>query len=632
MKMFRFFGYRSFEPEYDTMKKMRDLGIRTITFMVSNNNNFMGSPYTRYQPTWVWEREYDFTKFDQNVRDILAAVPDAELIMVLDLNPPAWWLRRGVGRRFDPFSEFGRVAALEKYRDDVADYLQAILRHAAETFPDRFKAVAVMGGMTTEWFDCSRGTESPSRIEAWQKWRKEHGRPVISVPPFEARYSGVPESGGLLRTPATHADVLDYWKFNSEMSAETVTLFLRKAREVLPPEIGLTLCYGYVFELWSRAQSSWAQLEYERVFDRPEVDFALEPISYGAAERSMGGSPISMIPMQTLKARGKNILNSIDTTTFTSRFPKAPGEHGAVAIMGRKIEWDSPEIVRAGIRREMCFNLINGCSTWYFDMWGGWYDSEAAQETLRECRGIYEREIEKSRKDAFDALLVVDPENMYLINDAHTDAANFVNPVRHALRDSGVTYTTASLRDLGKMDLADYKAVIFCHPFDLDNGKLEFIRERCQGKTVIWIYGPGIVHDGKWDPAHVREVCGFEFGSETIRAEGKSVYIPAPKKLTADDMREILRRAGAHVWCENAEAIVYANSDLAAVHIGGARKVTVKFPRICRHITELFGGKDYCNTREITLDAAEPVTFLFHYEIQEEPCISNASNVKNESA
>ena len=86
--MFHFFGYRSFEPEYETMKKMRGIGIRTISFMVSNNCNFMGEPYTRYQPTWIWEREYDFTKFDQNIRDILDAVPDAQLILVFDLNPP----------------------------------------------------------------------------------------------------------------------------------------------------------------------------------------------------------------------------------------------------------------------------------------------------------------------------------------------------------------------------------------------------------------------------------------------------------------------------------------------------------------------------------------------------------------
>ena len=42
----RYFGYRSFEPEYETMKEMRKRGIDTVTIMVSNNTNFMGAPYT----------------------------------------------------------------------------------------------------------------------------------------------------------------------------------------------------------------------------------------------------------------------------------------------------------------------------------------------------------------------------------------------------------------------------------------------------------------------------------------------------------------------------------------------------------------------------------------------------------
>ena len=98
-----------------------------------------------------------------------------------------------------------------------------------------------------------------------------------------------------------------------------------------------------------------------------------------------------------------------------------------------------------------------------------------------------------------------------------------------------------------------------------------------------------------------------------IREKDKCVYIPAPKELTADDMREILRRAGAHVWCENAEAVVYATSDLAAVHIGGARRVTVKFPRSCPLVTELFGGAEYRSTQKVTIDANGPLTLLFRY-------------------
>jgi len=40
----RYFGYRSFNLEPETMKKIRKIGVDTFTFMVSNNNNFMGEP------------------------------------------------------------------------------------------------------------------------------------------------------------------------------------------------------------------------------------------------------------------------------------------------------------------------------------------------------------------------------------------------------------------------------------------------------------------------------------------------------------------------------------------------------------------------------------------------------------
>ncbi len=615
--MFRFFGYRSFEPEYDTMKNMRAIGIDTITFMVSNNTNFMGEPYTRYQPTWIWEREYDFALFDQYVNDILAAVPDAKLICCIDLNPPQWWYRRGGGKRFDAFNEFGRVAALEDYRNDLADYLQAVLRHATEKFPGRIKAFVLMGGKTTEWFDCSLGVESLPRLAAFRKYMAEKGLPVPEdIPPYNVRYSGVPESGNLLRTPEKNALALEYWKFNSKQSADTLEFFIKKAREILAPEIGLTLCYGYIFELWPEDQASWAQLEYERIFSMPEIDFAAEPISYGTSERGMGGSPLSMIPMQTLKVRGKNIMNSVDTTTFTSRFPKAPGRSGGVAICGREVEWKTPEEVTAGIKREMAFNLINGCSTWYFDMWGGWWDSEAAQATLKTCRKIWDTESLKTPEDVFETLLVADPENMFYINDMHPDSIKFANPVRKALSLTGTAFTTASFNDLKLMALDNYKLIILCHPFDLDGEKMNLLKRTAAGKTVMFIYGPGIIHDGKWSPENVEKICGTVFATPGVQTvampDFNAVYVHEPKELNGDDMRKVLKQAGAHCWCDK-PVPVYANARLAAIHIGRADTIELKFPKKCTLITELFSGRTYENTDRIVIETDGPDTLLFRY-------------------
>ena len=611
----RFFGYRSFEPEYETMKTMAGLGIHEITLMVSNNTNFMGEPYTRFQPTWIWEREYDFTLFDKMVNETLEAVPDAKLNIVLDLNPPAWWLRRGKYReRYDPFKEFGRVAANQEYRDDVVHYLQAVLKHAIDAFPGRFLNFFIMGGFTTEWFDYSLGTESIPRRRAWDEWRKSHGKPLCDIPGYSERYSGVPESDGLLRTPEKNADALDYWKFNSEISLETVALFMKKAREVLPQDIKLGITYGYIFELnWAFSKASWCQLEYERLFDMPECDMALSPISYGVEARGMGGSPMAMIPLQTLRVRGKRICNSIDTTTFTSRFPKAPGQSGSVSIMGRRTpEWPTPEAVAAGLKREMCYNLIHGCCTWHFDMWGGWYDNDAARETLAACKRIWAVESDYSPADASEVVIVCDPENMYYINDSHPSCADFLTYVRKAVAFSGSTYTTASFNDLSRMDLSKVKLLVFCHPFDLDNGKYEMIERLSEGKTILWLYGPGVIHNGKWSPENVRRITGFPFGGTEIHYGNHSVYVPSPNVLTTKNMRDILRFAGAHFWTDKPYP-VHANERLVSIHICEPGKTVLHFPAQCESITELFSGREYSQCDSIELETSGPETFLLKY-------------------
>lgn len=82
-------------PEFEVMKKFRSMGIDTFTLMFSNGLNSVGSPYTKYQPVWVWEKEYDMAIVDKQFQDLFAAVPDAKVICYIDLNPPSWWSKRG---------------------------------------------------------------------------------------------------------------------------------------------------------------------------------------------------------------------------------------------------------------------------------------------------------------------------------------------------------------------------------------------------------------------------------------------------------------------------------------------------------------------------------------------------------
>ena len=615
--MKRFFGYRSFEPEFGTMRKMRDIGIDNITVMVSNYCNFMGEPYTRYQPVWVWEGQYDFALLDHNIQDHLDAVPDAKLTCALDLNPPAWWYRRGdFNWRFDPFYEFGRVASSPEYRNDVCDYLEKILKYLVDKFSSNIIAIVLMGGKTTEWFDDSRGAESMPRIEAFNRYMAQKGlMDKVDIPPYFRRYSGAAESGGLLRTPEKHGMELDYWRFNSMQSAETMELFISTARSVLPETMALGLWYGYIFELGLFQQASWSQLEYERILNNPSVDFVLNPFSYGIRNRSMGGSPVSMIPLVSAPLRGKNLIMECDDTTFTSRFPAAPGG-GRVSIMGRHVEWPTPGAVSAGLKRATSYALIYNTSIWFFDMWGGWYDNPAAQSTLKRCKQIWDMECGFTPGSAAEVMVVADPENMYYINDSNPESLNFLRPIIGLLNQSGVPYLTAGFNDLDKFDTGKIKLFIFCHPFEIDPVRQAVMRRVLPGKTACYLYPPGIIHNGRWDPEHVECICGSSFDTSQIvvRTTGdwRSVAAFHPENMRTGDLRKVMEIAQVHIW--SGEGIpIYANDRLFAFHCAGIREVKISLPRESFCLEEVFSGRKLGAGKEFHIEVNDPDTLLFRY-------------------
>ncbi len=356
-------------------------------------------------------------------------------------------------------------------------------------------------------------------------------------------------------------------------------------------------------------RASQGHLEYESIFMLPELDFALEPMSYG--DRLMGGSSSTMIPPGTLKVNGKRLLNSCDHATFTRRFPlNFPGSSSA---------WNNGAEVSAGIKRETSFNLINQCSTWWFDMWGGWWDSPEAMKAIKRGKEIWDAETKQEPEEISEILFLVDPENLYYVNDGRRDCAKFDVPLKKYLNHSGTPHFFSSFRDIEKLDMLKFKLVIMCHPFELNREKMEILKRHAlnSGRTILWIYGPGIIHHGKWDPKNVKRICGTAYktpGINYVRMdEWNSVYVHDTNSLSPELMRDIAIKAGCHIFCNKLRP-VYANSRLIAVHTGVAESLTVTFKGKMKKITELYTGMEFLNSNTVTVESKGPDTFLFRYE------------------
>ena len=659
------YAYRSFWPELKTRKRFKDeVGVTVHNVMISNTANSLGFHYTGYPNVWKWNGAYDLDSFDKQLDDVISVVPDARFLIMLDLNTPHWWTRYlgAFGVRYDSFYELGKISACELWRQDTAEYMRTVMEHAQKKYGDRIEGYVLGCGGATEWHDRSRSEESIYKLDAFRKWQKANGKEMTDIPGRMRRDSGsydfckdyvdtgsyyngndptggayesvFPNGFGLFRSPEKDQDVIDYLKFCAELNVETVSYFLKEARTVIPEDVELGCFFGYCMASWSM---SACHLAYEKLLQNPDIDFVIAPV----IQNSIGEGSVSATVHKTIELAGKRMLQEFDQKVWcynrkmsdccTLPAPKLDEEASwSKNATGKDIAknftfgggngWTSPKRTAEGIKRDSSMALMQGDSLWWFDMWGGFYQHDEVYEALTKSHEIYKQEIHDPGKSVEEALVVYDPENLYLINDMNERAATFHAFPRRALGKCGIPYDVCSLNDLKKMDMTQYKLIVLCHEFQLTDEKMALLREKVlnSGRTVLWIYGPVIGKDGKWNPENVEKVCGIPYGTDGVptrdMGDWKSAYaFRTDKVINENVMRDLAVKAGCHIWSSRPAAI-RATSRFVCVHAVGFEPVTVTLPEKAAKITELYSGKVWENTDQVTFEVDEVATYFLKME------------------
>lgn len=657
----QYFAYRSFWPELETMKKFREIvGVDTFNVMISNTANSLGFPYTKYPPVWKWNGVYDLEAFDRQLDDILRVIPDAKFLCMLDLNTPHWWTRYlgAFGVRYDSYYDLGKISPAKIWRQDTAEYMQTVMRHAQERYGDRIEAYHLGAGGATEWHDRSRAEESVYRLAAYRQWQKEKGLPPGDIPGRMKRDSGsydfctdykdlhsyyngndptggvytelFPEGYGLFRSPEKDGEVINYLRFCNEFNADTVAYFLKKAREVIPPTVELGCFFGYSFSAWTMTAG---HLAYEKLLDNDDLDYVTAPLT----NYHIGEGSVSATIHETVALHGKRMMQEFDQKIWcynrkmsdccTLPDPNAMqevswdeqddgSELSKKFTFGAGNGWTSPERAAEGIKRDGALALIQGDSLWWFDMWGGFYQHQEVFDALRDVKKLWDELAKQPTVPVAEILVVADPENMYLLNDLNERCGTFLSAPLHALGKSGLPYEVCSFNDLKKLDTARYKFVVLAHPFQLSEEKHALLEQKIlsSGRVVLWLYGTVIDRDGRWNESNVEKVCGIPYASSGVLQKDMagwcSVYIHRPEReINETVLRTLALQAGCHAWC-NQPRPVYANSKLICVHTDKAETLTLQLPQKYDCVRERFSGQEWKNTQEVKLHSTGVKTFL----------------------
>lgn len=606
----RWFAFRTFWPDTETMQDFSDAGVKVHCLFPANTLCSVGVPYSTYPPVWLGINRYDFDSLDRHIAQIREANPGARLICMIDLNTPDWWVRL-YGRQSgicDSFYELGRVLATERWRADTKAYLEAFLAHVESANSDCVIAYILACGCTTEWQDCSWGEESASRRAAWRKWMTDQGKPdPIDIPPASVREH---LSHGLFRDPVDDALAIDYWKFCHWLNADAIEFFAKATHDAVKRPVAVGVYYGYVMEHGPGRLLYEGHLDYDRLFRSNYVDFYLAPGSYN--DRQIGGGSGFMQCLASIRHHGKGYVLEIDHRTPTANSELAKG----VVVPGHQSGFPDTKSTIAGLRREFCMCLTSGTSMWWFDMFGGWYDGEGVMEAIAQMRPLWERLAAPGQAPAAEVALVVDAESLYYLDGRNGFLTQLLSAQRAGLARMGAPYDIVSFADIGEMDLSNYKLVIMPDLFVVDVARKALLAEKVlrDGRTVVWVHGPGIITDGHYDPANVEALCGIPFESAELTTRTMdgwtSVLSPKPN-LPAATLRTLAANAGVHLYVDTEEP-VYATDRLIAIHSlpGGER--TIHLRNACSRVTELFSGRVVAeNASEFTDTLQAPDTVLY---------------------
>jgi len=272
---------------------------------------------------------------------------------------------------------------------------------------------------------------------------------------------------------------------------------------------------------------------------------------------------------------------------------------GTRRLTGNGTRFDLPSQAEAigALRREFAMALIHGSHLWWFDMFGGWFDDPEIMANMKRMTAISERFAHTGPGRAEVAVLA-DADSMYYV-DGHSQLADsLLRGLQFSMFRAGVPWRCYSLADLPRLDMSPYKVVILPNLFVVTPEKRKLLDEKLlrDGKTIVLPFAPGIITDGRYDPANIEILTGVKVKDvsrlpqpqEAIyqdRGTWTSVFLTRPQ-MPPELLRGIFLKAGVHIYCEAGDPF-YANDELIALHSGAGGRRTFRLPEP-RTVTELF--------------------------------------------
>ncbi len=475
-KLYEPLSFKSFRPTERNISEFAEAGVKLFTLLVSGLKCHYEVPYSIYGETWFGKGKYDFTPIDEQIELFMKSAPGCYYAVMIHLDTRDWW--HETHENFPrSFTHLSQAIADPEWRAATIDYLKAVVRHIEEQYGECIYGYFMLCGKGTEWF-CYQDFQASHPIK--EKYFKEYtGNPDAQIPSKER-----------LNLPADVSfydddEVVLYQRAHAELIADTILLFAKEVQTIINHKKLLGLYFGYLFEFQNFVNDA-GHLAYEKIFHSKDINMISSPASYGFREPD--STSAFMLTFKSLDANDKLYFYEYDQRTYLSQDFALEG-----AGYYCKTDREAVDLMR----RDFMLCTSNNSALWWFDMFEGWYRSDAMMGAISDMIKITDRISAFPRKSCAEVAVIGSPEAMYGANKNNNIHDLLLFSQREGYMRLGAPFDLYSEGDMSKIDFSQYKLVVFLIPFALKTENFERVEKlKKEGKTLLWMYAPDYLNGG----------------------------------------------------------------------------------------------------------------------------------------
>ncbi len=534
-------------------------------------NEFSGiRPFNDH--VWKARDVFDFTPLYNSVKKIVGEGKHAAHIMLrVNLNAPTWWRKENPDELTENSDgkRYMQSVFSKKWKEDAKIFLRKLCAYVrAFEYSKNIIAIQVAGMQTEEWLAMRTATGaldySVPAQKAFGAWLTEkYGKTFDEVPMPDREIVCVYDRAPL-KDENKQRYFTDYMRFYGEGFACAIKEFAAYVKKECEGELLVGAFYGYLGQTeCDRGHHAVSILLHDE-----NIDFFASPFAY-ADSRQTAKDWYYHGPMNSVAAAGKLWLLEADVRTHKTKYladtnpelmsnERTVQYHRAPVFKGPDSEKESLWVMLRSFAKVLCSKN----AFWWFDMWGGWYDSPAMMELVKRALDTYRVAMNEKIEDVSRLAVALDERAYEGLSNGY-----FMRTTRNQLEEIGylgAPYDLYLRGDMTEEQKGRYDGILYLA--DANNPD--------KGNTLVLKNG--------------------------ARIEKESAF-------TAEELRAILQSAGTHIY--SGGNIVYANAKFVAITAKVGGRIALNMPFACK-IRAFTDGKEY-QGKDFAFDMESNQTELF---------------------